>query len=39
MKTFTGHSSLAVTMDRYGHLFPSVDHKAAMDAIADELMG
>ena len=23
-----------VTMDRYGHLFSSDDHKAAMDAIA-----
>jgi integrase len=39
VQTFAGHSSLAVTMDRYGHLFPSDDHKAAMDAIAGELMG
>jgi integrase len=39
IQTFAGHSSLAVTMDRYGHLFPSDDHKAAMDAIAGELMG
>ena len=31
--------SLSVTMDRYGHLFPSEDHKAAMDAIAGELLG
>jgi integrase len=38
VQTFAGHSSLAVTMDRYGHLFPSDDHKAAMDAIAGELM-
>ena len=37
--TIAGHSSLQVTMDRYGHLFPSDDHKAAMDAIAGELMG
>jgi hypothetical protein len=36
---FVGRRSLAVTMDRYGHLFPSDDHKAAMDAIARELMG
>ena len=28
-----------VTMDRYGHLFPSDVHKAAMDLIAGELMG
>ena len=39
IQTFAGHSSLQVTMDRYGHLFPSDDHKAAMDAIAGELMG
>jgi integrase len=39
VQTFAGHSSLSVTMDRYGHLFPSDDHKAAMDAIAVELMG
>jgi integrase len=39
IQTFAGHSSLQVTMDRYGHLFPSEDHKAAMDAIAGELMG
>lgn len=39
IQTFAGHSSLAITMDRYGHLFPSDDHKAAMNAIAEELMG
>ncbi len=39
VQTFAGHSSLSVTMDRYGHLFPSEDHKAAMNAIAEELMG
>jgi len=39
IQTFAGHSSYQITMDRYGHLFPSDDHKAAMDAIAGELMG
>jgi hypothetical protein len=39
VQTFAGHSSLTVMMDRYGHLFPSDVHKAAMDAIAGELMG
>jgi integrase len=39
VQTFAGHSSLAVTMDRYGHLFPSDDHKAAMDDIAKGLFG
>ena len=39
VQTFAGHSSLQVTMDRYGHLFPSDDHRVAMDAIAGELMG
>jgi len=37
VQTFAGHSSLAVTMDRYGHLFPSDDHKKAMDAIASSI--
>jgi integrase len=39
VQTFAGHSSLQVTMDRYGHLFPSEDHKLAMDRIAGELLG
>ena len=39
VQTFAGHSSLQVTMDRYGHLFPSDDHKLAMDGIAGELLG
>jgi len=34
IQTFAGHSSSAVTMDRYGHLFKSEDHKLAMDKIA-----
>lgn len=36
VQTFAGHSSLQVTMDRYGHLFRSDDHRRAMDAIADQ---
>ena len=39
VQTFAGHSSLQVTMDRYGHLFKSDDHKKAMDAIAAEMLG
>lgn len=38
VQTFAGHSSLQVTMDRYGHLFPSDDHKKAMDAISQGLV-
>lgn len=34
VQTFAGHSSLQITMDRYGHLFPSDDHRKAMDQIA-----
>lgn len=34
VQTFAGHSSLQVTMDRYGHLFRSESHGLAMDAIA-----
>jgi len=37
VQTFAGHASLRVTMDRYGHLFPSADHKKAMDQIAKGL--
>jgi integrase len=38
VQTFAGHSSLQVTMDRYGHLFKSDNHRAAMDAIAASLI-
>ncbi|MDH3665192.1 MAG: hypothetical protein OEU92_35120 [Alphaproteobacteria bacterium] len=37
--TAEGHSSLQVTMDRYGHLFPSEDHQEAMERIARGLFG
>jgi integrase len=37
VQTFAGHASLQVTMDRYGHLFPSADHNKAMDEIAKRL--
>ncbi len=33
VQTFAGHSSLQVTMDRYGHLFRSDNHGRVMDAI------
>ncbi len=39
VQTIAGHSSLQVTMDRYGHMFPSPDHRKAMDAIAGGLFG
>lgn len=37
VQTFAGHASLQVAMDRYGHLFPSDDHRKAMDQIATGL--
>ena len=37
VQTFAGHASLQITMDRYGHLFPSEDHNKAMDRIAKGL--
>jgi integrase len=37
IQVFAGHGSLQVTMDRYGHLFPSDDHRRAMDGIAAEV--
>lgn len=36
VQTFAGHSSLQVTMDRYGHLFRSDDHGRVMDAISQQ---
>jgi integrase len=39
VQTFAGHSSLQVTMDRYGYLFKSDDHKRAMDAIGADMFG
>ncbi len=38
VQTFAGHASLQVTMDRYGHLFPSEKHHQAMDQIAKGLL-
>jgi integrase len=35
--TFAGHSSVQMTMDRYGHLFPSPDHQRAMAEVESRL--
>jgi integrase len=32
IQTRMGHSSITITFDRYGHLFPNVDDRAEMDA-------
>jgi integrase len=37
VQTFVGHATLQMTMDVYGHMFPSEDHSKAMDAIAKGL--
>jgi integrase len=37
VQTFAGHSTLAMTMDLYGHLFKTDDHTRAMDEIAGAL--
>lgn len=37
VQTLAGHSSLAVTMDRYGWMFPADDHQEAMNKIAAEI--
>lgn len=37
VQTLAGHASYAITMNRYGHLFPSETHADAMDRIADQL--
>jgi integrase len=30
LSTFLGHSSVTVTLDRYGHLFPGAEDEAAL---------
>lgn len=37
IQEFAGHTSLQMTMDLYGHLFPSDDHPRAMDRVASAL--
>ncbi|CDM57176.1 tyrosine-type recombinase/integrase [Rhizobium favelukesii] len=39
VQTFAGHSSLAVTMSRYAHLFPSDSHRNVMDQISTSIFG
>jgi integrase len=34
-----GHSTLAMTMDRYGHLFPRTDSAGILDRAAEALLG
>ncbi|MBA9035466.1 MULTISPECIES: tyrosine-type recombinase/integrase [Rhizobium] len=37
VQTLAGHASYAITMNRYGHLFPSDEHQEAFDKIAEAL--
>lgn len=37
--TFAGHASVQMTMERYGHLFPSPDHQRAMAVVEARLLG
>lgn len=37
VQTLAGHASYAITMNRYGHLFPSESHHEAFDKLADAL--
>ena len=36
LSTFMGHSSISVTLDRYGHLFPGAEDEAA--ALLDDFL-
>ena len=36
---FAGHSSITLTFDRYGHLFPSPDHHKGMAEVETKLLG
>ncbi len=37
IQTFAGHSTLALTMTRYGHMFPSDKHRNIMDQISTSI--
>lgn len=37
IQTFAGHSTLALTMTRYGHLFPTDEHRNIMDQISTSI--
>ncbi|NTI15687.1 site-specific integrase [Agrobacterium rhizogenes] len=37
VQTLAGHATFQITMDRYGHLFPSESHRSAMDKISSDL--
>lgn len=37
--TFAGHSSIQMTMERYGHLFPSPDHQKSMVLVEQRVLG
>lgn len=39
IQTFAGHSTLALTMTRYGHMFPSDSHRNIMDQISTSIFG
>lgn len=39
IQTFAGHSTLALTMTRYGHMFPSDSHRNVMDKISSSIFG
>lgn len=37
VQTYAGHSTIQVTMDRYGHLFPDAGQQIAIDSIATDI--
>ncbi|MGO7439730.1 tyrosine-type recombinase/integrase [Rhizobium ruizarguesonis] len=37
IQTFAGHSTLALTMSRYGHMFKSDNHRNIMDSISSSI--
>jgi integrase len=39
VQTYIGHSSIQMTMDTYGHLFPDQDDRSIMDKVAKEVLG
>lgn len=37
VQTYAGHATYAITMNRYGHMFPTEAHRDAMDRVAADI--
>ncbi len=39
LEVIAGHASVQITMERYGHLFPTPDHQHAMAQVEQRVFG